>query len=121
MHVPSEQRPPGFNHSLHMSDGRVWSAGVPTGLADDYCSFFFNPFRNGGCTASSRRARGGDRVTTRRIADFLKGADWSRSVYWTNADRLDEPEPEGRYPARDAPQLYSLNAVAYESVLLGMH
>jgi hypothetical protein len=122
MHVPSDQRPPGFNHSLHVSDGRVWSAGVPTGLADDYCSFFFNPFRQRWVFSIKQ---GGPRGRSRYYsenADFLKGADWSKSVYWTNADRLDEPEPEGRYPgAGDAPQLYSLNAVAYESLLVGMH
>ncbi len=43
-------------------------------------------------------------------------------MYWTNADKLDAPEPAGRYPgAGDTPQLYSLNAVAYESLMVGMH
>jgi hypothetical protein len=123
MHVPVEQRPKGFNHTLHTSaDGRTWSPAVPTGLADDYCSFFFNPFRKVWVFAIKQ---GGSRGRSRFYAenvDFLQGADWSKSVYWTNADRLDKPEPRGRYPgAGDPPQLYSLNAVAYESLLIGMH
>ena len=122
-HVRPEDRPPGFNHTLHTSaDGRSWSPGVPTGRAADYCSFFFNPFRNVWCYSIKQ---GGPRGRSRYYAenrDFLAGADWSKSVYWTNADRLDLPEPAGGYPgAGDPTQLYSLNAVAYESLLLGMH
>jgi hypothetical protein len=123
MHVASGQRPRGFNHSLQTSaDGRQWSAAVPTGLAEDYCSFFYNPFRRVWVYSIKQ---GGPRGRCRYYAehaDFMRGTDFSPSVYWTNADRLDEPEPEGRYPgAGEAPQLYSLNAVAYESLLIGMH
>jgi hypothetical protein len=123
MHVPKEQRPPGFNHSLHVSDGRAWSDAVPTDMAaDDYCSFFFNPFRQKWCFSIKRGTARGRSRYYHESGDFLKGADWSRAVYWTNADRLDAPEPEGRYPgAGDPPQLYSLNAVAYESLMVGMH
>jgi len=122
-HVPVDQRPKGFNHSLHVSaDGRTWSPGRPTGLAEDYCSFFFNPFRNVWVFSIKQ---GGPRGRCRYYSesrDFLSGADWSRSVYWTNADRLDKPEPSGGYPgAGETPQLYSLSAVAYESVMLGVH
>jgi hypothetical protein len=123
MHVPKEQRPPGFNHSLQMSDGATWSDAMPTTIAaDDYCSFFFNPFRGKWCFSIKKgTARGRSRYYA-ESDDFLRGADWSRAVYWTNADRLDAPEPEDRYPgAGDAPQLYSLNAVAYESLMVGMH
>ncbi|MFA7005213.1 MAG: glycosyl hydrolase family 32, partial [Verrucomicrobiia bacterium] len=108
-------------HVLKTSvDGREWSQHVPTGKAGDYCSFFFNPFRNVWVFSIKQ---GGPRGRCRyysESADFLKGADWSRAVYWTNADRLDKPEPEGRYPGAGEPtQLYSLNAVAYESLMLG--
>lgn len=122
LHVPKEQRPPGFNHSLHVSDGRTWSDAAPTGMADDYCSFFFNPFRQMWCYSIKQ---GGPRGRSRSYSenpDFIKGADWSKSVHWTHADRLDLPEPEGRYPGAGEPsQLYSLNAVAYESLMIGMH
>ncbi|MCY2990697.1 MAG: glycosyl hydrolase family 32 [Planctomycetota bacterium] len=122
VHVPQTQQPQGFTHSLHVSDGRRWSEATPTGMAGDYCSFFYNPFRGKWCYSIKQgRTRGRCRYYWEHV-DFLKGADWSKSVYWTNADRLDAPEPEGRYPgAGDKPQLYSLNAVAYESLMVGMH
>ena len=123
MHVPKEQRPPGFNHSLHVSDGRTWSDAVPTDIAaDDYCSFFFNPFRQKWCFSIKHGTARGRSRWYHESDEFPKGADWSKAVYWTNADRLDQPEPAGRYPgAGDPPQLYSLNAVAYESLMVGMH
>src|SRR5699024_10787875 len=40
---------------------------------------------------------------------------WNDAVYWVNADEKDSPEPDIGDPA----QLYSLNAVAYESLILG--
>ena len=123
MHVPAEQRPPGFHHSLHVSDGKTWSPAVATdSAADDYCSFFYNPFRSKWCFSIKHTQRRGRCRYYLESDDFLQGHGWSRAVYWTNADRLDQPEPAGRYPgAGDAPQLYSLNAVAYQSLLVGMH
>jgi hypothetical protein len=122
MHVPRDQRPPGSNHSLHTGDGRTWSEGVLTGMANDYCSFFYNPFRDVWVFSIKQNGPHGRCRYYSENQDFLAGADWSNAVYWTGADELDAPEPEGRYPgAGDAPQLYSLNAVAYESLLVGMH
>ncbi|MEQ1861067.1 MAG: exo-alpha-sialidase [Chthoniobacteraceae bacterium] len=123
LHVPNEQRPQGFMHSMHVSDGKTWSDATPTSIAaDDYCSFFYNPFRGKWVfSIKMGTARGRSRFYS-ESDDFLRGADWSKSVFWTSADRLDAPEPAERYPgAGDAPQLYSLNAVAYESVIVGMH
>lgn len=123
LHVPREQRPQGFMHSLHVSDGRTFSDAVTTSIAaDDYCSFFFNPFRQKWVFSIKKGTVRGRSRYYFESDDFLKGADWGKAVYWTNADRLDAPEPAGRYPgAGDAPQLYSLNAVAYESLMVGMH
>ncbi len=123
LHVPQEQRPDGFLHSLHVSNGKTWSDAVPTSIAaDDYCSFFYNPFREKWVFSIKKgTARGRSRYYF-ESDEFLKGADWSKAVYWTSTDRLDAPEPPGRYPgAGDTPQLYSLNAVAYESLMVGMH
>lgn len=123
LHVPKEQRPPGFMHSLHVSDGKTWSDAVPTSSAsDDYCSFFFNPFREKWCFSIKEGTSRGRSRYYLESDEFLKGADWANAVFWTNSDRLDSPEPAGRYPgAGETPQLYSLNAVAYESVMIGMH
>ena len=114
------ETPENMYHTLQTSaDGRVWSPIVRTGPAEDYSSFFYNPFRT--VWVFSLKAPPGvpRRDRCRYYAegsDFLGGADWAKSmVYWTNADRLDEPDPK----IGDAAQLYCLNAVAYESLLLG--
>lgn len=123
LHVPAQQRPQGFMHSLHVSDLQTWSDGIPTTVAaDDYCSFFYNPFRNKWVFSIKKGTMRGRARYYFESNDFLKGADWDKAVYWTNADKLDAPEPQGRYPgAGETPQLYSLNAVAYESLMVGMH
>lgn len=106
----------GAGHMLQTSaDGRVWTPPVFTGPAGDYCSFFFNPFRQKWVYSIKQGSKQGRNRWYHESADFLAGADWSRSVFWANADRLDEPDPTIGKSA----QLYSLSAVAYESVLLG--
>lgn len=123
LHVPKEHRPQGFMHSLHVSDGKTFSDAVTTTIAaDDYCSFFYNPFREKWVFSIKKGTSRGRSRYYFESDDFLKGADWEKSVFWTCTDKLDQPEPEGRYPgAGEAPQLYSLNAVAYESLMVGMH
>ena len=104
-------------HFLQTSaDGRVWSASAPTGKAGDYCSIFHNPFRNVWCYSIKQGGKHGRNRWYHESRDFLAGSDWSKSVFWANADRLDDPDPQVGVPA----QLYSLSAVAYESVMLGM-
>jgi predicted neuraminidase len=125
MHDPKEHRPADFTHTLQMSDGKTWSEPVPTGMMQDYCSFFFNPFRNKWVQSiKGGGARGRNRYYLESDT-FLGGANWKDAVYWTNADAKDKPEPAGGYAGidnvGDAPQLYSLAAVAYESLLVGMH
>jgi hypothetical protein len=104
-------------HKLFTSpDGRLWSKPLPAGGAGDYCSFFFNPFR--GVWVYSVK-RGNPRGRCRYYAEsplFMTEGAFNSSVYWCCADRLDEPDAE----ARCLPQLYSLSAVAYESLLLGV-
>jgi len=122
-HVPKDQQVPGLTHSLQVSDGKTWSDPVRcNAAAGDYGSIFYNPFRGKWVQSikqDSPRGRSRYYVESDR---FLDGADWSKAVYWTNADRLDLPEPEETYPGPPAaPQLYSLAAVAYESLMIGMH
>jgi hypothetical protein len=98
------------------ADGRAWSQPVPVGRAGDYCSFFYNPFRSVWVYSVKRD---GPRGRCRYYAEsptFLTSNVFDRAVYWCNADRLDEQDPQ----AKCSPQLYSLNAVAYESLMLGI-
>ena len=101
-------------HTLQTSDGVKWSDPTPMEKSADYCSIFYNPFRHAWVYSIKQGGPHGRSRWYAESRDFLK-ADWKKSVYWTNADRLDEADPK----IGDAPQLYSLNAVAYESLLLG--
>lgn len=105
------------SHTLQVSaDGKVWSTGIGVhGPASDYCSFFYNPFRQVWVYSIKRNGPRGRSRYYLESKDFLKGTDWTQAVYWVNADSLDRPDPV----IGDPPQLYSLNAVAYESILLG--
>ena len=107
----------GGPHFLSVSsDGRIWSDEIPAGRSADYSSFFFNPFRNVWVYSVKR---GGSHGRCRDYAEcpqFLTEGAFNNSVYWCNADRLDEQDPD----AKCAPQLYSLSAVAYESLMLGI-
>ncbi len=91
-------------------------------VAGDYCSFFYNPFREVWAFSIKKNTRGRNRYYL-ECKNFLDAAQkWQEAVYWTNADKLDLPEPQGRYPGAGEPtQLYSLNAVAYESIMVGIH
>ncbi len=103
-------------HSVHTSsDGKIWSQGVELGRASDYTSFFYNPFRKIWAFSIKRNTKRGRARYYTESADFIKGMDWDSSVYWVGADSLDKPDEK----IGDAAQLYSLNAVAYESIMLG--
>jgi len=112
--------PTGMYQTLQTSaDGHVWSPQVSCAYADDYNSFFYNPFRRVwvySLKGTSKRTPGGRCRYYAENRDFLAGADWTDKVYWTDADRLDEPDQA----IGDAAQLYCHNAVAYESLMLGM-
>lgn len=95
-------------------DGRVLGE-VAVGRAGDYCSFFFNPFRNVWVYSIKRDTPNGRARHYAESREFLAPGVFDRSVFWANADSLDLPDPK----IGDAPQLYSLSAIAYESVMLG--
>ncbi len=89
----------------------------------DYSSIAYNPFRKlwiqsirgreGGISREGGRAR---RYLER--AEFMHSNDWVHSVYWAESDELDDAQL--RLPEFDfKPELYSLNMVAYESIMLG--
>ncbi|MFW6039149.1 MAG: glycosyl hydrolase family 32, partial [bacterium] len=84
-----------------------------TGPCGDRSTAFYNPFRKKwvfSLRCKNKRAR--DYV---EHDDFLTGAQWTEDhvLPWADADRYDEP-------GAGAPQLYNLDAVAYESVMLGL-
>jgi hypothetical protein len=110
-----------YDHALdlHVSrDGIHWRSAGRTGATGDRSTFFYNPFRNV-WVYSLRNGDGG--VRYRRYfetADFARGVQWKEDepVAWVGADALDPERPEYRI----TPELYNLDCVGYESLLLGL-
>ena len=110
--------------SLHYSaDGIHWSDVIASShghkWVGDRNSAFFNPFRNVWVYSIRNSGR---YPQLGRIRYYSEGPDiaaglaaW-RQIPWIGADRLDPHHP--KYPEIE-PQLYDLDAVAYESVLVG--
>lgn len=121
-------RPPGGDQpglSMVSADGIHWSKPIESGITADRSTMFYNPFRKKWVYSLRSNVRGRSRHYW-ECDDFLAGAKWEdprRSsdektpVFWAAADRLDPPDPD----IGAAPQLYNLDAVAYESILLGIY
>jgi hypothetical protein len=111
----------GWALSLHFSrDGVHWSDAVcRSGPCGDRTTVFYNPFRKVWVYSIRADAAKLGRVRTYVVnSDVVAGLRWKSSapIPWVSADRLD--------PKRDdlkvQPQLYNLDAVAYESILVGL-
>ena len=102
---------------LTSPDGIHWTPRGRTGPTGDRTTFFYNPFRQR-WVFSVRHNIGNYRTRQYWEADRFAGSSWSRGqpVMWTGADVLDRPRPEFSSRA----ELYNLDCVAYESVLLGL-
>jgi hypothetical protein len=115
----SQNDPRGWGLSVHVSaDGAHWSEPVArSGLCGDRTTVFYNPFRKV-WVYSIRTDRRGRTRDYREGPEALAAARWQRGdpIPWIGADRLD--------PRRDdlniEPELYNLDAVAYESLMLGL-
>jgi hypothetical protein len=101
------------------ADGIHWKQIARSGYAGDRTTFFYNPFRDVWVFSlrSDQHA-----VTRYRLywetPDFLGGTKWKKTdpVQWVGADKADPKRPEYNV----APELYNLDCVAYESILLGL-
>ncbi len=110
-----------FGQSVHFSaDGIHWGERVVrTGSTGDRTTAFYNPFRK----VWVYSLRHGWGVPRRRryweTPDLVKGPMWDRidePGMWAASDALD-PQRED---LRVVPQLYNLDCVAYENLLLGL-
>lgn len=116
-------RPPQFTtvngpHDGYLAtsrDGIHWNKPAPTGPMADRSSFFFDPFRRKWVYSIRANSVNGRCRKYWDSADFLSGGKWKKDdpLWWAFADDLDEP---GDSPA----QLYNLDAVGYESIMLGL-
>jgi hypothetical protein len=98
-------------------DGIHWSGPTRTPTVGDNTSILYNPFRKK-WVYSVRSGMYGRARAYREHDDLVAGAQWTKDelVHWAAADELDLPDPQVGAPT----QLYNLDAVAYESLMLGV-
>jgi hypothetical protein len=112
--------------SIHFSgDGIHWRQAGKSGRVVDRSTVFWNPFRRVWVYSIrhmypwSRGTYGAERRRSyMEDADVLAGSRWEvgEPLPWTDVDRLD-PQRED---LKIKPQLYNLDCVAYESLILGL-
>ena len=100
-------------------DGIHWRARDGGGPSGDRSTCFYNPFRD--VWVFSLRAE--HAAGLNRYRRYIESRDFATAqwrdgdpVMWTGADRHDAARPD----LHITPELYNLDAVAYESVLLGL-
>lgn len=104
---------------LDSPDGIHWHERARTGRAGDRTTFFYNPFRRKWIfSIRGEILGGGSRYRRYWEADDFTDAQWGETqpVRWVAADIDDPRRPEYNVPT----ELYNLDCVAYESVLLGL-
>ena len=113
--------PDGVHWSGSLVERRVWG---------DYVLAFYNPFRrmwvyeariHGGEVGRSRAymENPDSRELAERVPSNRGMSVQGDSVYWVGADDLDPRHPDPRFKGIK-PQLYSLSATPYESLMLGL-
>ena len=104
----------------YSADGIHWSEPKTTGSCGDRSTVFYNPFRK----VWVYSLRHGWGVPRRRRywetkGDVVAGAQWGANsvpFMWCGSDNLDPPRKDYKI----TPELYNLDCVAYESILLGL-
>jgi hypothetical protein len=114
-----------YDHALDLSqspDGIHWTAVGRTGRAGDRSTFFYNPFRKV-WVFSVRHNQFESSISGRyrrywESPAFAAADAWDRreTVAWVKADSRDFARPDSPSPA----ELYNLDAVGYESLMLGL-
>jgi len=110
----------GTSFLLTSPDGIDWEWRGEIGPTSDNNTFFYNPFRKVWVFSVRHGSRFGGRARSywesREFLAPLGGWGQAAPVFWLGADRLDKPHPA----IGNTPQLYKLDAVAYESLMLGL-
>jgi hypothetical protein len=98
-------------------DGINWGDIQTGGLSGDRSTMFYNPFRKKWVFTLRWNSPRGRARAYWETSDFERGIHWlpDEPFPWARADKLDLPDPR----IGDKPQLYNLDAVAYESLMLG--
>ncbi|MCX7826926.1 MAG: hypothetical protein N2689_15420, partial [Verrucomicrobiae bacterium] len=113
---------------IHFSpDGIHWKLAATTDDCGDRSTVFYNPFRK--VWVFSLRESGKEVSRCRRYVESrepIPPARWGERLFWVGADKLDPDRSDldlRRVPERPwdlvPSQLYNLDCVAYESLMLG--
>jgi hypothetical protein len=103
-------------------DGVHWTGIGRTGYTEDRTTFFFNPFRNVWCFSLRANQYVGSISGRYRkyweSPEFAAAPKWNgrAPVAWVKSDSQDFARPE----IASRSELYNLDCVAYESVMLGL-
>jgi len=112
-----------FKLTLAVSpDGIHWTEIGDSGPAGDRSTFFFNPFRRRWAFSvradeSKAQSQTGRFRTYWESPEFKDAIAWNghQPTAWVKADSRDPSRPDG-----GRPELYNLDCVGYESVMLGL-
>jgi hypothetical protein len=101
------------------AEGLDWGRHREGGVTGDRSTMFYNAFRSKWVFSLRWDSPGGRSRAYWEADDFEQGMQWlpDEPVPWARADRLDLPDPR----IGDRTQLYNLDAVPYESILLGCY
>ncbi len=115
-----------YDHALTLSvspDGIHWTETARTGRSGDRSTFFYNPFRKVWVFSIRADENAGSSISGRyrrywESPRFLDAKDWGSTppVAWVKADTRDFARPDAQSPA----ELYNLDCVAYESLMIGL-
>ena len=103
-------------------DGIHWSDIGKTGRASDRSTFFYNPFRRVWCF--SVRADQFTASPSGRYRRYWESADFAAATQWSGAAPVPWVKTDSRDRSRpglaERPELYNLDCVGYESLMLGL-
>lgn len=119
---PSSVPPKEVTELYASADGIHWNFRGETTHSGDNTTFFYNPFRKKWVYSMRTFSALDSRIRVRsyyETDDLFAGRHWKPddAVFWARTDIYDKPDPELGYYT----QLYNLDAVAYESVMLGVY
>jgi len=101
------------------ADGIDWKQQTEGGITGDRSTMFYNPFRKKWVFSIRWSSPGGRSRAYWEGDEYLKAVEFlpDQPIPWARTDKLDLPDPRVGNP----PQLYNLDAVGYESIMLGFY
>jgi hypothetical protein len=103
-------------------DGIHWKEIGESGRAGDRSTFFFNPFRRQ-WVFSVRADQFAVQSQSGRFRRYWEAADFKSAINWSGRDPVAWVKSDSRDPNRPdggRPELYTLDCVGYESLVLGL-